>query len=415
MKKINSLLLSTLLASNMFAINLDEVLNISLQKNLDIASSEYDYKESKETFNQSKSSFLPKLDLSYSYNNRDEVIAGAQIKEDSTGLAKISYNLFNGLSDLSTLNSSKYVKDASRYYLNAMKQDVVLNTKTAYINYLNSKKNLQTQEDSYKLFEKQYLDAKSMYEQGLISKNDLLKVEVNLLDSKQNVVEAKGNLKISKFSLSNILAGYDLSNENIEDLNLAQLDYKIMENVSLENRSELKALKLSLKSVKELSFGANSSFMPKVNASLAYYEYGDNESLNGRAGYPDNQEVINITASWNLYNGSYDASELRKKSIQVKKASIALEKVRLDIKLQYENAITKYEVAKLNYDSSTLALEQAKENYQIVENRFKEGLSDNTDLIDANYLLTTAKQRYSKSYYDKYLAIATIKRVVEQN
>lgn len=413
MKKINSLLLSTLLASNMFAINLDEVLNISLQKNLDIASSEYDYKESKENYNQSKSSFLPKLDLSYSYNNRDKIIIGSQIEEDATGLAKISYNLFNGFSDISNLNSSKYLKDASRYYLNAMKQDILLDTKTAYLNYLDSKKSLETIEESYKLFEKQYLDATSQYEQGLISKNDLLKVEVNLLDSKQNVVAAKGALKILKSRLSNILAGYDLSNENIEEINEIELNYDILENQNFDNRSELKALELNLKSVKELSFGANSSFMPTVDASLGYYKYGDSESLNGRSGYPDDQEVVNVTASWNLYNGSYDVSDLRKKTIQVKKASITLEKTRLDIKLQYENALTNYEVSKLNYESSKLALNQAKENYKIVNDRFKEGLSDNTDLIDANYLLTQAKQRYSKSYYDKFLAVATIKRVLE--
>ena len=413
MKKISSLILSALLSSNLFAITLDEVLNISLQKNLDIATSDYEYKESKESYNQSKSSFLPKLDLSYSYNNRDEIITGSQIKEDSTGLAKISYNLFNGFSDISSLNSSKYLKDASRYYLKAMKQDILLDTKTAYLNYLNNKKSLKTVEESYKLFEKQYLDAKSQYEQGLISKNDLLKVEVNLLDSKQNVVSAKGNLRISKSLLSNILGGYDLSNESIEEISEIELRFDTLANQIFDNRSELKALELNLRSVKELSFGANSSFMPAVDASLGYYKYGDNESLNGRANYPDTQEVINITASWNLYNGSYDASELKKKTIQVKKASIALEKTKLDIKLQYENALTNYDVSKLNYESSKLALKQAQENYKIVNDRFKEGLSDNTDLIDANYLLTQAKQKYSKSYYDKYLAIATIKRVLE--
>lgn len=416
MKKINNILLSSLLASNLFAIDLDEVLNISLEKNLDIANSVYEYKESKETYNQSKSSFLPKLDLSYSYNNRDKLITSAgQLKEDSTGLAQISYNLFNGFSDYSSLKSSEYIKNASKFYLQATKQDIILSTKTAYINYLNSEKNLETMNLAYELFDKQYLDAKAQYDQGIISRNDLLKVEVNLLNAKQNVVESKANLKIAKYELSNILGGYDLSQENIKDLEELELEYKISKDINLETRSEIKALELSLKSIKELSFGSNSNFMPKVDAYLSYYQYGNSESLNGRVNYPDTQEIVNVSASWNLYNGSYDVSELKKKSIQVKKASIALEKLRLDVKLQYENALSLYEVSKLNYKSSKLALEQAEENYKIEKNRFNEGLSNNTDLIDANYLLTSAKQRYFTSYYNKYLAIASLKRVLEEN
>lgn len=409
MKKINSLVLLGLLASNLFAINLDEVLNISLEKNLDISSKTYDYQSSKENFSQNKSGFLPKVDLSYSFNDRDKII-GTQTKQDSTASAIVSYNLFNGLKNIASLNSSKYLKNESMYLLNATKQDILLKTKTAYINLLNSRKNLETKLDAYKLFEKQYIDAKNQFEQGIVSKNDLLKVQINMLDSKQNVVLAKSEVKISKYELSNILGGYDLSNENIEEINEVEFTNIDSSIEDLKNRSEIKALEMSLKSFKEESRASKSAYYPKVDASFAYNEYSDNESI----GNIDNQEVVNVTASWNIYNGASDYSEIIKRNIAIKKAKISLEKLKLDIKLQYENALAKLEVARLNYDTSKLALQQAQENYKITENRFKEGLSDNTDLIDANYLLTSAKQRYSKSYYDKYLAIATLQRVIEQ-
>jgi outer membrane protein TolC len=413
MKKIKYLVLSSLVVTNLFAISLDEVLNISLEKNLDIAISNYEYKESKENYDKTKSAFLPKADLSYSYNNRDKVIPG-QIKEDSTASATISYNLFNGFNDFSELYSSKYLKNASKYYFNAKKQDIILDTKKAYIDYLNKRKNLQTQEDAYKLFEKQYMDAQSQYTQGIISRNDLLKVEVNMLNAKQSVIQAKGDLNISLYALSNILGGYDLSNEKLDELSVST-DRNYTYNIRLlEDRSEIKASQLSLKSIKEQSFGSKSAFMPKVDASLSYNKYGDDENIGGRTSYPDTQEVLNVTASWNLYNGNSDYSEVIKKNIQVKKALANLEKVRLNIKLQYQNALSSYDVAKANFETSKLALDQSKENYEIVKNRFKEGLSDNTDLIDANYLLSAAKQNYYKAYYDKYISIETLNRVLEK-
>jgi outer membrane protein TolC len=413
MNRIKYLVLTSLVATNLFAISLDEVLNISLEKNLDIAISDYEYKESREDYDKTKSAFLPKVDLAYSYNNRDKLIP-TQIKEDSTASATISYNLFNGFKDFSELYSSRYLKDASRYYYNAKKQDILLDTKKAYVDYLNKRKNLQTQEDAYLLFEKQFIDAKNQFTQGLISKNDLLKVEVNMLNSKQNVIQAKGDLNISSYNLSNILGGYDLTNEKLDELNMNETKAFTYDIALLENRSEIKASELSLKSIKEQSFGSKNTFMPKVDASVSYNQYGDDASIGGRASYPDTQEVINVTASWNLYNGSSDYSEIIKKNIQVKKALANLEKVRLSLKLQYQNALSSLDVSKANFETSKLALEQSKENYEIVKNRFYEGLSDNTDLIDANYLLSSAKQNYYKAYYDKFISIETLNRVLEK-
>ncbi|WP_428026947.1 TolC family protein [Arcobacter sp.] len=413
MKKIKYLVLSSLVATNLFAISLDEVLNISLEKNLDIAISNYEYKESKEDYDKTKSAFLPKADLSYSYNNRDKLIP-SQIKEDSTASATISYNLFNGFKDYSELYSSKYLKNASMYYFNAKKQDILLDTKKAYVDYLNKRKNLQTQEDAYKLFEKQYFDAKSQYNQGIISKNDLLKVEVNMLNAKQSVIQANGDLNISLYSLSNILGGYDLTNEKFEELSANNDNNNSYDISQLENRSEIKASELTLKSIKEQSFGSKGAFMPKVDASLSYNKYGDDAGIGGRTSYPDSQEIVNVTASWNLYNGNSDYSEVIKKNIQVKKAVANLEKVRLSIKLQYQNALSYLNVSKANFETSKLALEQAKENYEIVKNRLYEGLSDNTDLIDANYLLSSAKQNYYKAYYDKFISMETLNRVLEK-
>jgi outer membrane protein TolC len=235
-----------------------------------------------------------------------------------------------------------------------------------------------------------------------------------MLNSKQNVIQAKGDLNISSYNLSNILGGYDLSNEKLDELSINEQKAFNYDISLLENRSEIKASELNLKSIKEQSFGSKNAFMPKVDASVSYNQYGDDENIGGRVNYPDTQELINVTASWNLYNGNSDYSEIIKKKIEVKKANANLEKVRLSLKLQYQNALSSLNVSKANFETSTLALKQAKENYEIVKNRFYEGLSDNTDLIDANYLLSSAKQNYYKAYYDKFISVETLNRVLEK-
>jgi outer membrane protein TolC len=415
MKKIKLLTLSltAFLAVNLNALTLDEAVKKALENNFDIQSKNYDYIESLENVKSNNANYLPKLDASYGYTNTDKANVGFESDEITASL-KLSYNLFNGFKDLALKESSIYLSQSSQYSLNATKQDIVLNTKTAYIDYLDKQNSLDTYKSAYTLFQEQYEDSKNRYEQGLIAKNDLLQVQVNMSSAKQNVVKAQGDLKIAKFQLSNILGGIDLENETIEKLNEQAIQSSVYDEKQLENRSEIQALKMNLQSIKELEKSAKAGYYPKVDASVSHNKYYDELSKNIE-NKEDNQNIANVTATWNLYNGGYDSSQTAIYKTKYLNANSILSKTKLDIKLQYENAKSNLEVALDNLETSKLALLQAQENYGIVKNRFDEGISTSTDLTDANYLLTQAKQGFNRAYFDKFIAISTLDRIIEKN
>ncbi len=415
MKKIKLLTLSltAFLAVNLNALTLDEAVKKALDNNFDIQGKNYDYIESLENVKSNNSNYLPKLDASYGYTNTDKANVGFE-SDESTATLKLSYNLFNGFKDLAVKESSVYLSLSSEYLLNATKQDIILDTKTAYINYLDKQNALETYKSAYILFQEQYEDSLHRYEQGLIAKNDLLQVQVNMSSAKQNVVKAQGDLKVAKFQLSNILGGINLENETIEKLNEQTLQGSVYDENLLENRSEIQALKMNLQSIKELEKSAKAGYYPKVDASVSHNKYYE-ELSKKIENKEDNQNIANVTATWNLYNGGYDSSQTTIYKTKYLSASSLLSKTKLDIKLQYENAKSNYEVAIDNLETSKLALLQATENYSIVKNRFDEGVSTSTDLTDANYLLTQAKQGFSRAYFDKYLAISTLDRIIEKD
>lgn len=414
MKKIKfiTLSLTAFLAVNLNALTLDEAVNKALETNFDIQGKNYDYIESLENVKLNNSNYLPKLDASYGYTNTDEANVGFNTDEATASL-KLSYNLFNGFKDLATKESSKYLSLSSQYALNATKQDIVLDTKTAYINCLDKQNALETYNSAYVLFQEQFEDSQNRYNQGLIAKNDLLQVQVNMSSAKQNVVKAQGDLKVALWQLSNILGGMNLQNETIEKLNEQTLQSYIYDEKLLENRSEIQALNMNLQSIKELEKSAKSGYYPKVDASVSHNQYFDGVSKKVED-KEDNQNIANITASWNLYNGGYDSSLQTIYKTKYLSATSLLNKTKLDIKLQYENAKSNYDVAIDNLETSKLALLQAQENYSIVKNRFDEGISTSTDLTDANYLLTQARQGFNRAYFDKYLAISTLDRIFEK-
>lgn len=415
MKKIKliTLSLTAFLAVNLNALTLNEAVDIALKNNFDIQSKNYDYIESGENVKLNNSNYLPKLDAIYGFTNTNEANVGFESDEAVASL-KLSYNLFNGFKDSASKESAIYLSESSKYVLNATKQDIVLNTKMAYINYLDKQNALETYKSAYTLFQEQFEDSQNRYNQGLIAKNDLLQVQVNMSSAKQNVVKAQGDLKVAIFQLSNILGGKNLEKENIEKLADQNSQSLVYDEKLLENRSEIQALKMNLESIKELEKAAKSGYYPKVDASVSHNQYFDEVSKKIE-NKEENQNIANITATWNLYNGGYDSSLTTIYKTKYLSSKALLEKTKLDIKLQYENAKSNLQVAIDNLETSKLALLQATENYSIVKNGFDEGISTSTDLTDANYLLTQAKQGFNRAYFDKYLAISTLDRIVEKD
>lgn len=403
----------SLLSVNLFALNINSAVELALKNNFSLKEQGYIVDESKATLNSSYSGYKPKLDLNYTYNDRDKVITG-QIEKDSTASAVVSYNLFNGLSDRYNIDAFKNLFQSSEFTYEAKKQDIILSTKESYINYLLKLKQMKTMQEAYKLYEKQYKDSQNFFDQGLIAKNELLEVEVEMLSAKQNLQNAQAEQTIAKSELENILAVTLPEDEVIEELESINNRDIVFDANKVENRSELKALSLVMDNYKNKLKATYGSYLPKIDAKYSYSEFGDSANFDGRTGYPDSQEVGTVTMSWNLYNGGIDSSNKVIYNKKVKQTLMQLEDLKQQIKLQYKKAVEQYNVAKLNFETASKALESSKLNYEIVADKLQEGLSRNRDLLDANYLLTNAKQNYFNAFYNKYLAFATIQRVLEQ-
>ncbi|WP_417326008.1 TolC family protein [Halarcobacter sp.] len=412
-KKILKLLPLIFLGANLYALDINEAIDKALTNNNSYIKQQYIYDEAKANVTKNQAGFLPKLDTSYTYNaNKYDIGEG---KDNANASAVLSYNLFSGLSDYYNLDAAKSNKFASKYSLEAARYDLVYETKVKYISYLKSLKNIETLDNAYKLLQKQYKDSENRFEQGLLARNDLLQVNAQMLQAKQNLARAKADSKVAWYSLKNILGGSLEKSEKIEDLNknaVFAFDYKEEE---IFSRSEIKALKKTVEALSsQKNANAYGTALPSVSLNLAHTKYGQDASLNSDELTYDEQSTATVNVKWNLYNGGADYAQtviLRKKSLQVKED---LEELKLNIKLQYENAVEEFDVSKLNYETAKISLEQSKENYKIVNNRFNEGLSTSTDLINANFLLTQAKQSFDNAFYDRFLAKASLDRIAER-
>ena len=407
----------SLLLSSAQALNLKEAIQRAQVNNPLIKEQKQNYKAIKASTSSVQSSFLPSLDLAYGYDSYSTPNFVGETASSSAS-ATLSYNLFNGFKDLS-LNQSAYAKEKSRYYQKkAALEDLKLRVSLAYIHYLRTLKEIDTAKDALVLLEKQYKDAKNFQEQGIFAKNEALQVHVELLMAQQTLLEAKRNVNIARLSLKRELGGSLEKEELIEELirHNREVVYEKLEKKMYENRSELKATLAEKRSLEHQHQSLSGEYYPSVDVKLKYQVAGNDVIPNGGVSFLRNDErSFGVSLAWNLYEGGKtkdDRSNVFHQSLAFEEK---IKDMKLQLSLQLSQTFQAFKLSESQINVAKMGLEQAKENYRIVNEQFKYNVANTILLLEAQKLLTRAKESFHKAYFLNYDAMAQLERIIEED
>ena len=88
------------------------------------------------------------------------------------------------------------------------------------------------------------------------------------------------------------------------------------------------------------------------------------------------------------------------------------ERVKQDIQSQVEQAYLDLESANERVAASELSLRSSRKNFEVQEERYKQGLAIPLDLLNAQSELVTAESSAVQARYDYYTAIAQLNYAV---
>jgi outer membrane protein TolC len=407
--------------SEALALTMEEAVLFALENNHRIKEFERLEDSAREDVGVKRGAFWPSADLSYSY--ADVEVGGATAlgsafnRNVSAGTAEISYNLFNGLSDLKSLKESLSRAEASRYERDAVTADVVLDARTAYIEVLRAKRAAATAREGVELLERQAEDARRFYDVGLFAKNDVLKVEVELASARQDLIAAEGDLAVARKRLERTIGVGVTEDEVVEDLeetpSTAWPPYEELSTEALGRRSELRQLRALGEAQGYGAEAIRGDYFPSIDLSLTHTRYGDNADLGGRELLNDDEDRVTLSATWNVFDGFSTSHALKQARYQQEATLERLRDTREEVLLQLKEALEGYEVALGRLEAAAAAVEQAEENYRVTQNQFREQLATTTDLLDARLFLTRARNQHNNAVYDTHLWAARIDRAVE--
>jgi outer membrane protein len=301
-------------------------------------------------------------------------------------------------------NAARY--EASRTVLNARRLDTVrirnlvaLDFVTGYFDLLEAEKMVLVAQKEVERLESHLRNAETLYEEGAITKNELLQSQVKISDANQRLLTA-GNLRaLTASRLNNVIARPLKTDIQAADVNGPAYDISAEELEGAWQTAERLRPEIGIvdETVNALEFEKTtrrSEYFPEIFAKGGY-DYTENEYQL----HEGNWSLV-LGMNINLFNGRGTSAEIIK--IGHKREKLIEQKNRLldGIRLEVEKYVLDAKTAREKIRVTENAVQQAEENLRINRIRYEEGVGTATDVLDAVTLLTTAETNYYRAVYD---------------
>ena len=278
--------------------------------------------------------------------------------------------------------------------------DMHYNVVNAYYNLLLQQDLEQVARDSVATLQKHLQHVQDSYEVGVVAKVDVLRSEVEMADAEQSLIKAENARKIAMHNLNKII-GLPLETELEPTDTLSNEDYdrdleSCLEYAAL-NRPDLEQSRQSVRSAKGGVRSARSGYMPKVSVSA-----GKQWNYTSEPGDPSNTTTwsAGVSASWNAFDSGVTAYKVHAAEMNARVAKEKLRDAENDTALDVRNTYYNLQESKRRIHTTNVAVSKAQEDYDIAQLRYENGVGTNTDVLDAQVALNTAKTNYIQACYD---------------
>ena len=463
MKKLLLITFILLLASPFKALAIDEIekgvtlsvddcIELAIKNSPEIQIYEQQIKMQDYKVGQSKASYFPTVGASigHDYGNTD---VGYRATQSKTSTARVSLNqlIYSFGKVFSQVKMQKFYKIAAEYDLQTAILNATNRVKSAYYAVLAAKANVDIQRANVQVNERQYDRTKAFFDEGLVSKIDLVNQEVYLSDSKIGLVSAENLYQNSIVNLNNAMFVVNAPEYNIENtetfnfknnyaeinlLNVANtttkedgtvepknavlttqvektdiLDnykftkypYSLDESVerAYKNRPDLLSMQATKNAVNEALRYTKKSYLPDLTGSVGYNWMNNSH-------YSSNGVSLGAYLSMSNLNVMDTNLRIKESKAQLEIANQNVELVKQNIYFDVQNAYINMIQLEKNIPLLQTKVRQTLENYELADARYEVGLGNFIELQDAKENYNNAQRDYVQTIYKYNVALTDL-------
>lgn len=345
-----------------------------------------------------------------SFNIQDVVLNNYQVK------LSLQQPLFTGFKLSSLKSAAEYNYTASELDYDKDINEYAFKIQSAFWNYYKAKQIKSLLEETLKQIGRHLEDTKNYLENELVTKNDVLKLEVQYSNVQLELIDAENNLDLARINFNKTL-GIDLDSKTeikTDDIFVIKNEYELADitNEAIEKRKELQSMEYKLKSSEEVITASNSNWFPTIALFGNVYYQRPNQRYLPLRDIDHGSWDVGVSLSWDVWNWGYNSSQSTQAEQNYLQVQTSLAQLKDIVQVEVYQSFLTYQRSFDKVDVSKKSVEQADENYRIMQQKYDQQLATSTDLIDAEVSVQQAKTNLTNSLVDYEIAKIKLEKAI---
>ncbi|HEY9277646.1 MAG TPA: TolC family protein [Methylotenera sp.] len=363
-----------------------------------------------------KSAFLPTLTDSFGINqnfvNPESASRGRDYTNLSNSLAA-SYLLYDFGNRDAALENARQLLNAVSATQSAVVQNILLSTVKAYYQVQSDIALLEATKEAERFNLESFKSAEAKYKAGVSTPADKLQAETAYAQAMLNRISAEGALKTDYGILANVMG----MNANVplnlvpsvnSPVNTSEIERDINQLIEYARvrRPDLVASEAQVSAAKASILASRAAAKPTVSVGVSN-SFQDGSSLSST-----NSSTLGLTVTVPIFSGYAPSYRIRAAEATAEAREAQRDQLKLQISLDVWTAFQNLRTAHETIKSAEVLVNSATESARVALGRYKAGVGNIIDTLNAQSALASANQQKIKADLNRNTARAALAQAI---
>jgi len=250
----------------------------------------------------------------------------------------------------------------------------------------------------------------------MATNNDVLKVQVQLSNAKLMQIDASNNVRIAMISF-NSTVGLPLATQigigsSLTPTTKEFPDIQNLLTAAFTDRSDVQGMEWRVRAAESGVATAKAGWSPQIFLTGDYYYSRPNSRIFPEVDQFKNTWDVGISLQFDLWNNLTTMYQTSAAEAEYTQTKDALGILKDGVTLEVTESYLSFTQAKDKIQLSRLTVDQADENLRVTHEKFKAGLTTNSEMIDAEVARLQAKLELTQSLVDYELSLAKLEQAI---
>jgi outer membrane protein len=291
-------------------------------------------------------------------------------------------------------------------------QTLLLSAVQAYYQVQANIAALDSSREAERASEESFKAADARYKAGVATPADKLQAQTAYAQATLSRITAEGNLKTAYGTLANVMGIQAnqpiriVNNSNYSTLQPVSDDIDALIEQARSRRPDLIASEAQVKAAQASIDASKAAAKPTVSIAMS------NSLQDGSSLTSANTSTLGLTVSIPLFSGYAPTYRIRSAEATREVRAAQRDRIRLQISLDVWNAYQNLRTANESVIAAQVLVESAEESSRVALGRYKAGVGNIIDTLNAQSALASARQQLIQAYLNGNVARATLAQAV---